>query len=188
MGVLGQDDDGHARRLLPSEDNDFDRLSEGSSDFDIDEENFLESHPEHAYKRAPRRRQRQGWRWERGNWTVQCSTINRKQKLLIFALTLLLLLLSCAAVYSKKHGIPKLKPVPKKEDKKPPPPPKPTFCSTWPIDDGKHSVGTRDEGISQALVERSELETRSKWTKPNGFKIVATVFCEYARVSWNGRL
>lgn len=159
-----------SRRLIDAENLER-RSSSGSSDFDVEDDPLYTPPPTKSPLRRRRRRKNTLTRFG----TIQCPTINRKTKLLVFVISLVVLLFTSLAVYRKRHGhLLKKKP-------EPPPEPKPTFCSTWPRRDGKRDLETRDaQLISPGQLqksERSELISRAKWKKPSGFKIIATVFC-----------
>lgn len=172
--VVSDDAAKQSRGLLrDSHDHDNRRSDEGSSDFDFEDDRHYDD-SNGAYPKSSRRRRRtNGWNFSVGRLQIQCPPqLNRRHKLLVFALTILILLVGCAAVYGRQRGIPfpgkKEEPPPPKPDEKPPPPPKPTFCSTWPVNKQEDTIAKK------SLTDRRW--GSDKWKKPKGFKIVATVF------------
>lgn len=104
--------------------------SNGEYDLDVEHESHHlngNGHAEQkggAYGTSRRKRSRSLWSVRVGKYYLQCPPqLNRRHKLLVFALTILALLAGCAALYSNPHGL--LRPVhpPHPPHGGPPPPP-----------------------------------------------------------------
>lgn len=145
------------------------RSSDGSSDFDVEDDPLYTPPPT---KSPVRRRRRKNTISRFG--TLKCSTINRKTRLLLLVISFVVLLFTSLAVYRKRHNAwlkKKLEHEAQEAEAA-----KPSFCSSWPRREGKRDA----QPLSSARVQntqRSDLSSRAKWKKPSGFKIIATVFC-----------